>query len=719
MKKRFFLLFWLLVLLFRPLLGQELVFQGHLSQEKLLDLTQQFKELEKRSPKELYIVVQSRSGDAERLLDLAKELYAFREKEKCRYVVLINDEALGPGAILPFLADDLYISPTVSWGAVESSLPNNVLRSKIHALISPTTAHEAALKELASAMIDPELQVSLPIEKKKGETLVLNQFQIKALGLAKETTTLEDFTKHFQQKVEKDEKKALLRRDRFEDSLKEYVHFDPTKPPRVGYINLTNRQESISQSTWIYFNSALNAYKESKPSAIILEINSPGGEVFAAERISDALKEIDTQYGIPVICYIDNWAISAGAMLAYSSRYIVVAKDASMGAAEPITVGSEGKPETASEKVNSALRTDFSNRAKFFGRNPYIAEAMVDKDVILVKRHDKIIKLDSEDQIRKGGIDPDIIISPKGKLLTLNADQLIEYDVADCMLAPISLPPLTKQDEESGHYSFAKSPLSQIDYFKKVPNLMVDVYQMNWQMRFLAFLASPAVSSLLFMIMLISFYMELSSGGFGLPGAMALISLFLVLLSSFALEAIHWLEPILLLFGLLLIVLELFFFPTLGILGVIGTIFMIMGLAGMMLPGLESFSYQGDGLNAAGEYVLNRLTWLSGALLISFVIIAFLSRYMWPKIGLFKKLILSEANRSEAAIEGTLPPSPLTALPEVGASATVSAALRPAGKVMVANEEYDALSSGNFIPEGAKVRVVRIEGTKVVVEEIY
>ncbi|MBS0633852.1 MAG: NfeD family protein, partial [Verrucomicrobia bacterium] len=46
----------------------------------------------------------------------------------------------------------------------------------------------------------------------------------------------------------------------------------------------------------------------------------------------------------------------------------------------------------------------------------------------------------------------------------------------------------------------------------------------------------------------------------------------------------------------------------------------------------------------------------------------------------------------------------------------VTAALRPAGKVTVGDTEYDALSIGSFIEEGAKVRIVRIEGAKVVVE---
>lgn len=505
----------------------------------------------------------------------------------------------------------------------------------------------------------------------------------------------------------------------FEESLKARVQFAEDVPPRIGYISLTDRGEAISQSTWIYVKSALTFYKKTRPSCIILELNSPGGEVFAAERISDALKEMDTQYGIPIIAYIDNWAISAGAMLAYSCRYIVVSKDASMGAAEPVYMGQEGKPEAASEKINSALRTDFANRAKYFDRNPYIAEAMVDKDVILVMRKREIIKLDSEEQIRKGEKDPDIIVSPKGKLLTLNAEQMVSYGVADMMLLPKKLKSLSEKEEELGLWPISKSALGQISYFQSIPGLKIENFQVDWQLRFLAFLSSPVVSSILFMALLVAFYMEMSSGGFGVAGAVGLISLFLILLSSFALEIIHWLEPILLLFGILLVSLEFFFFPTLGILGVVGALFVIMGLVGIMVPGIESVSFEDNTLNAAGEYVMTRLAWLSGSLLAAIAVISLLSRSMGPKFAVLKKITLTDEKRSQAAIVGTMAPSPLTELPQIGAEVVVTAALRPAGKVFDGTRDVDALSTGNFIAEGVRVKVVSIEGQKVVVEEIY
>jgi membrane-bound serine protease (ClpP class) len=507
--------------------------------------------------------------------------------------------------------------------------------------------------------------------------------------------------------------------DSVDEKFAKHIIFPKEGKVTIGHIAIDDRQSAISQSTWIYINAAVNAFKKEKPICVILELNTPGGEVFAAERISDALKELDTQYDIPVITYINNWAISAGALLAYSCRYIVIAKDASMGAAEPVIAGAEGKMEAASEKVNSALRSDFANRAAFFGRNPLIAEAMVDKDVILVMRHGEILKLDSEEQIRKGGLDPDTIISPKGKLLTLDAVQMMKYGVADSMLEPIKLLPLSEEELASGSWPITQSALVQIPFFARHPDIQISSFQMSWQLKFLAALASPVVSSLLFLGLIIAFYIEMSTGGFGVAGACGVIFLFLIVLSSFALEAIHWLEPILFFFGLFLLLLEIFFFPTLGILGFVGTIFLLAGLLGMLVPGIGAITFDGKALNAAGEYVLHRLGWLSGAFLVACAIIGLLSRFIWPKFTLMKRLVLTEEKRSKAAVEGTMPQSVLTELPSVGDVGVVIASLRPAGKVLIGKNDIDAVSSGNFLTEGTKVRVIAVEGARVVVEEYF
>ncbi|MFS8563016.1 MAG: hypothetical protein LVR00_01240 [Rhabdochlamydiaceae bacterium] len=147
------------------------------------------------------------------------------------------------------------------------------------------------------------------------------------------------------------------------------VRVDSEGPNKIGYLYL-DKDHPIDQSTLLYVKFALDRFKAEQVSCVVLKLNTPGGEVFAALKIVELLKDLDKKDHIPVIAYIDNWAISAGAMLAYSCRYIGITTSASMGAAEPVLMGEGGKMESASEKINSALRAEFANLARLWNRNP-------------------------------------------------------------------------------------------------------------------------------------------------------------------------------------------------------------------------------------------------------------------------------------------------------------------------------------------------------------
>jgi membrane-bound serine protease (ClpP class) len=499
-----------------------------------------------------------------------------------------------------------------------------------------------------------------------------------------------------------------------ESLLSEHVKYNPSSPNYVGLITIGDHTSEINQSTWLYVKNALEHYKKSQPIFIILELNTSGGEVFSAQKISDALKEMDTQYNIPIIAFINNWAISAGAMLAYSCRFIMVAKDASMGAAEPLTAEG-GKMETASEKVNSAIRADFANRANFFGRNPFIAEAMVDKDIILVQRQGKIIKLDAENQIKTEGTTPDVLIKAKGKLLTLTAEQMMSYGVANLMLAPSKLNSITPEELKKGQWPGSKMLLFTYPFFAKIPQVTIEAYQMDWKTQFFALLANPAISSLLFLGMLLGFYVEFTTPGFGLPGTVAVTCLFLIILSSFALEIAGWLELILLLTGLLIILVELFVLPTFGLLGVIGAVFFMIGLLGMMLPGADSISYEFDTrtLNASGEVFFKRLAWLSASLLVGVSIIAVMARYITPKFAAFSKFVLV-GHEQEGYIANDKP----NELPQPGTKGKAMTNLRPAGKVIIEDNIYDAISYGVYIEKNTIIIVEKLDGSTIVVNKV-
>ena len=97
---------------------------------------------------------------------------------------------------------------------------------------------------------------------------------------------------------------------------------------------------------------------------------------------------------------------------------------------------------------------------------------------------------------------------------------------------------------------------------------------------------------------------------------------------------------------------------------------------------------------------------LSGAIIIFALLLRFL-----PGKGIFGRLMLKT---EESAKEGFSIGSPaLDGL--VGREGKTVTKLRPAGKVEIDDELYDAVAEGVFIEKGETVRVLAVEGNRIVV----
>jgi membrane-bound serine protease (ClpP class) len=498
-----------------------------------------------------------------------------------------------------------------------------------------------------------------------------------------------------------------------EDSIFDHIKYGEDGANGVGHIYIGSHETGISDVTWIYVQSALKHYKKTRPIFIILHLDTPGGEVFVSQRIGDALRDMDLVDGIPIVAYVDNWAISAGAMLAYSCRYIAVVPDALMGAAEPIFQGAEGIV-TAPEKINSVLRADFSTRAQGFGRDPLLAEAMVDKDIILVWRNEKVVQLDDAEQINRKAPDFDVVISGEGKLLTLNAKEMEEFGVVNIQLTDHKLELITNQERLEGRWPATKELLFTDPFFEQIPNVVIDSYQMDWKMNFFSFLSHPFVMSLLFLGMIIGFYIEITTPGFGVPGAIGFVCLSFIALSSMSLEAFNWLELIVVVVGLVLLGVELFVIPGFGVIGISGIILMLGGVVLMMLPAIGSFDFtidNGESLSLGGQYFLERLGWVTGTFILGVIIILILGRFVMPNLAILNPIVSRDDQ------EGTVSGIENTSLPSVGSEGIAISSMRCSGKIMIEEAVYDSISDGLFIDKGANVVVVRIESGRPVVKE--
>ncbi|HEV8051655.1 MAG TPA: serine protease, partial [Parachlamydiaceae bacterium] len=112
---------------------------GHLSKEELQSAQKKLDAISFSNP--LVIVLNSTSGDLPQSLDLSKKIYELKNEQHLPVVVYIQDNAVGPAAIFPFLADTLYASNFISWGDIpfgnERIYPPNVLRNRVANIIDP------------------------------------------------------------------------------------------------------------------------------------------------------------------------------------------------------------------------------------------------------------------------------------------------------------------------------------------------------------------------------------------------------------------------------------------------------------------------------------------------------------------------------------------------------------------------------------------------------
>jgi membrane-bound serine protease (ClpP class) len=492
-----------------------------------------------------------------------------------------------------------------------------------------------------------------------------------------------------------------------EQKLNERIHYEEQGPTPIGYLEIP-MDRPIDSSTFLYVKFGLDHFKKIGAKFVLLKLNTPGGEVFAAQKIAKELQNSDIQDQIPVVAYIDNWAISAGAMLAYACRFIAISSQASMGAAEPVMMEGD-KMQSASEKIISAIRSEFRNLASFYGRNPWLAEAMVDKDVILVYRGGQIVKLKNENEI-KGS---DEVISEKGKLLTLDAEMLMRYGVAD-LSVPVGGDPLLKVKITKDSWDPKNSGFFRLPFFNQIPDPVLIGYQ-DWRVGFFSFLSHPAVMSFLFLGLMLGFYIEIQTPGFGIAGGFAAGCFALILLSSFSVYAFDWIELILLASGALLLALEIFVIPGFGIAGILGALLFIAGLFALMLPNWRDieFSFERPSTLAAMEF-LHNLAWLCGALIIGFFLIVLLAKFVMPKFSFFQRIVLLGEQESK---KGYISGIKIENLPAVGSEGKAYTPMNPSGKIEINGEVYDACTEGGFIDKGEKITIIHLSGNKLIVRK--
>ena len=272
-----------------------------------------------------------------------------------------------------------------------------------------------------------------------------------------------------------------------------------------------------------YIQRAVKEATEVGAAALILDIDTPGGRVDAAQIISDALTDSE----VPVYSLVNRRAYSAGALIALSTSRIYMRPASVIGAATPV----DGTGTKAPEKIVSAMRSQMRALAESNGLEPEVAAAMVDEDIEI----DGVVE--------------------SGKLLTLPTEEAVEIGYAE------AIEDLDALLVELGH-----------------EGATVVTLELNWAERLVRFFSSSLVSPFLLSLGFLGLLIEIRTPTFGLAGTMGLISLGLFFGSNM-IVGLAGLEDVLIVgAGLVLLGIEAFVVPGFGIFGVAGVVAILTGL---------------------------------------------------------------------------------------------------------------------------------------------
>lgn len=401
-----------------------------------------------------------------------------------------------------------------------------------------------------------------------------------------------------------------------------------------------------------YVDRALTEAEGADAALVVFHIDTFGGLLEAADRIRQRI--LDTP--IPTVAWIDKNAASAGALIAYACDRIVMTPGASIGAAT-VVEGTTGEP--APDKYQSYMRGLMRATAEANGRDPRIAEAMVDPDVAI-----------------EG-------LVPAGKVLTLSATEALRWGVADTLAA--TLEEVFQALGYSPHpiVTYAQTPLE----------------------RGLRLLASPVLQTIFLLMMLLGLYIELQTPGVGLAGLIGGLGALLFFAPNYLMGLVEFWEVLLFLVGVGFLLVELLVLPGFGIAGIAGILCMLGGLLAALIGNI-GFSFP------SVHQLTSALLTLTATLVLFGVLLAVIGRYL-PRTRRFQSLILTSGlSRSQGyttrMIEAHL----------VGRQGRAVTPLRPTGVAEIDGQRLEVTTPGLFVPAGTAVEVVRVHGSRIEVRPL-
>ena len=443
------------------------------------------------------------------------------------------------------------------------------------------------------------------------------------------------------------------------------------KPAQVIVIPV---REQIAKPELFILRRGLKEEIERNVDTIVLDMKTPGGSVAVTLEMMEALDRFEGR----TVTYVNDEAMSAGAIIASVTDEIHFSPTAVIGAAEMIMGTGQDVPEGLKRKMNSYLNAKIR---VFAGKQPMRAEvirAMMDPEYEL--------KID------------DTVIKETGELLTLTADEAMQTygdPLVPLLGSGISenLDALLDSLHGKGGYAIVR-------------------LEITWSEKLAQYLT--AVTPILLGLGLLALFVEFKTPGFGVFGVSGLVFLGLVFFGHHV-AGLSGHEPALFfLLGVVLVFIEIFFFPGTFVAAITGIVLMLGSLVWAMID-----LWPGDAFEFEGDMLLRPLANVLSGVAIAVALFLLILKLL-PKGGPWGRLIL------ESAVAGE--PGPLRALNSletggaepstslVGRSGTAVTALFPSGQVEIDGKRYEAKLPMGYAEPGTVVTVTGVSEFSLNVE---
>lgn len=425
--------------------------------------------------------------------------------------------------------------------------------------------------------------------------------------------------------------------------------------PKVYYYKI---DDNISKPALRLTEKAVKEAEAGKFDYLMLELNTFGGELDAADKIRTLL--LNTT--VPTLVFINNNAASAGALISIACDSIYMMPGASIGAASVVNESGEIMPDKYQSYMRSLMRTT----AEHNGRNPNIAQAMVDPDVVVPG------------------------VSEKGKVLTFTSEEAAKNGFCESVV--------NNREEALSYVSETPAEITEqeLSVIDKIIN----------------FLVNPVVSGILIMCIVGGLYFELQAPGIGLPSVIA-ITAALLFFAPHYLEglAAHW-EILIFLAGLVLLMLEFFVVPGFGVTGISGIVLILASLV-LTLVFNVGFKFNFNPEFNASAYV-SKMTIL---VLVSSLAGFFLALWLGKKLILAETRFGSLALRTELESDKGFTSQDMRNEQYVGKEGMAQTILRPSGKINIDGEVLDATVEHGYVEAGEAVTVTKFENAQLFVRK--